>query len=283
MGVGLRRDHFDAVLANTRSVAWFEVIAENYVGFGGRAFRVLEHCLAQVPVIAHGVSTSIGGRDRYDEHWIAGLKSFLGRISAPFFSEHLCWSADRGWVSHDLLPLPFTTAAAQHVGRRTAELADRLELPILLENITYYANMPSSVLDEGAFVTEVLERSGAGLLLDVNNVYVNAINHGRDPEEVLCSLPLGRVRQIHVAGHRTENGLLIDDHSGPVAAPVMGLLASALERTGPVPILLEWDQCLPRLDTLIDEVDRVVQFVTARDGLRAGDPRPVNHGSRPVL
>jgi hypothetical protein len=257
VGIGLRRQHLDAITKTERRIDWIEIIPENFMGFGGHARRALDKCSQRWPVAVHGVALSLGGPDPLDQAYLAELGSLLDRVGAAWFSEHACWSAIGGVQTLDLLPLPFTETAAEHLAARTRHVADRIGLPLLLENITYYAEMPTSVLSEGAFLREVLQRSGAGLLLDVNNVYVNACNHGVDPRAALEALPIERTRQIHLAGHRREGDVLLDDHGSAVHDPVLDLYAFALERTGPVPTLIEWDNRVPPLDVLLDDADRV--------------------------
>jgi len=258
VGVGLRRRHFDALLSTTRRVDELEIIAENYVGFGGRARALLEHVAERFPLSVHGVGLSLGGPDPLDVPFLDGLRSLLDAYDVTTFSEHACFTRVGDAHSLDLLPLPFTEEAARWLGRRTREASERLERPVALENVTYYATMPTSVLDEGAFLRAALEEADAWLLLDVNNVYVNARNHGRDPSEVLAALPLERTARIHLADHREEDGLLLDDHSGPPRAAVMRVHLEALARIGrPVPTILEWDHALDTLDALLDAADRV--------------------------
>ena len=270
VGIGLRRQHLDAITKTDRPIDWIEITPENYMGFGGRARRVLAECARRWPVAVHGVALSLGGPDPLDEAYLAELGSLLDFVQATWFSEHACWSAIGGVQTLDLLPLPFTEEAADHLASRTRQVADRIGLPVLLENITYYAEMPTSVLSEGAFLREVLQRSGADLLLDVNNVYVNACNHGIDPRIALEALPIERTRQIHLAGHRKARDVLLDDHGSPVPDPVLDLYAFALERTGPVPTLIEWDNRVPSIDVLLDEAGRVraVYEAARRRGLK---------------
>jgi len=184
----------------------------------------------------------------------------LDRVNAPWWSEHLCFASNRGLAFHDLFPLPFTEEAVEHVCRRIDAVKRRLDRPLLLENITAYAEMPGGTMEEGAFIAAVLEESDTNLLLDVNNVYVNARNLGRDPLAALRALPLDRVRQIHLAGYTPApapfEGLLFDTHAAPVSEPVWRLFREALAICGPVPTLIEWDANVPTLDVLLDEADR---------------------------
>ncbi len=258
VGVGLRRAHLDAVLATERRVDELEIVPENYVGFGGRARAKLERIAERFPLSVHGVGLSLGGPDPLDRQFLLALRALLDGFDVPSFSEHACFSRVGDAHSLDLLPLPFTEEAARWLGRRTREAAERLERPVALENVTYYATMPTSVLDEGDFLRAALEEADASLLLDVNNVFVNAKNHGRDPLEVLHALPLERTARIHLADHREEDGVLLDDHSGPPRAVVMQLYLAALRRIGrPVPTILEWDHGLRDLDALLDAADQI--------------------------
>lgn len=276
VGIGLRRDHYDALecaapaeASPLASVDFVEVIPENYAGKGGRAARVFAEVRERMPVLAHGVSLSLGGPDPLDEEWLSTLKTFLDTHQIPFFTEHLSFTAARGVHLHELLPLPFTFEAARHVAARVRHAMERLERPVLLENPSALCRMPGD-LDEGTFTRAVIEESGAGLLLDVNNVYVSAANTGEDPRALLASLPLERTGQIHVAGHRDLGGVLLDDHRGPTPAPVLALLAEAVTRAPQVPVLLEWDTAIPPLEVVLEEAARVRATVNA-----ARDRRPV--------
>lgn len=255
VGISLRQPHYDAILASDRRVDWLEIQPENFMGTGGRPARALEQCLERWTVVPHGVALSIGGPDPLAEEYLAPLEKLLARVDPPYFSEHICYSSAHGVQFHDLLPLPFTDEAVHHVAKRARQVVDRLERPIVLENISFYAVMPGSTMTQGQFITSLLDEIDGGLLLDVNNVYVNATNHGRDVHEVLDELPLERTRQIHLAGHRKEGDLLIDDHGSAVIDEVWALYRHVLERIGPVPTLIEWENSLPPLDAVLDEAD----------------------------
>lgn len=273
IGVGLRRRHFSEVLKTDRRIDGLEFVPENFADFGGRAPAVLEACRERWPLRAHGVASNLGGRDPLNRSWSKRLKTCLDGLEAPCFSDHACFTADEGVSSLDLLPLPFTVASAEYLGSRAKAWAQHLERPLLLENITYYARMPGSQLREGAWLAHVLEVSGAGLLLDVNNLYVNARNHGEDPIRALDEMPLERVERIHLAGHAHRGDLLVDDHGGPVADAVMNLYEEVLRRCGPIETILEWDNRVPPLDILLDEADRIrarAQVTLARS---SGYPR----------
>ncbi len=253
VGIGLRQELFDAVLSTQREIAWLEFVPENYFAQSGFRRRALARCAERWPLVPHGVALSVGGPDPLDFDYLRKLKALLRSVSASYFSDHLCFSSAHGYAFHDLLPLPFTEAAARHAGERARQVADFIELPLLLENITYYAEMPGSELSEGEFMALVLEHSGAGLLLDLNNVYVNAKNHGRAPEDVLLDLPLERTRQIHLAGHVREGARLLDTHGAPVSGEVWQLYRKVCAHLGSVPTLVEWDTEIPSLDAVLDE------------------------------
>ena len=258
-----------------RQVDGLEMIPENFADFGGLAPKALDACRERFPVRAHGVATNLGGLDPLDADWLRRLKRLLDHVKAPCFSDHACFTAHQRVQSHDLLPLPFTEASAEHLGRRTREVSDRLERPMLLENITYYARMPGSTLTEPEWLERVLEISGAELLLDLNNLYLNAKNHGVpaddgewvDPDagepgapslvEWLERFPLHRVSRIHLAGFSPRGEVLLDTHGGPVEDPVLALYRQTLRRIGPVETIVEWDNHVPDIDVLLDEADRV--------------------------
>ena len=257
VGIGLRRPHHKSILGIERELDWLEFIPENFVGRGGRGPATLRAAAERWPVIGHGVSVSLGGPDPLDAEYLAALKQLLDDIGAPYYSDHICYASVGGTKLHDLLPLPFSQAAVEHVAPRVRELADRLERPILVENITCYAVMPGSDMSEGEFVRAIVEEADCGLLLDISNVYVNATNQGDDPLERLLALPLERAGQIHLAGYTDEGDRLVDTHAAPVVDAVWDLYEAALRRIGrPVSTLVEWDQRVPALDRVLDEADR---------------------------
>ncbi|MEM7151350.1 MAG: DUF692 domain-containing protein [Myxococcota bacterium] len=262
VGIGLRREHFAAIGGCDRALDWLEIIPENYVGRGGLVRRNLAQCRERWPVVAHGVSLSLGGPDPLDLEYVAGLKQLLDELEAPFYTDHLCYATIGGRNFYDLLPLPFSEEAVVHCAGRIRELADRLERPVGVENISYYAEMPGGSLSEGEFVSAVVTEAGCGLLLDVNNVYVNARNHDEDPVAALESLPLDAALQVHLAGHIEEGGRLLDNHGAPVLDEVWSLYRHALSKTGPVPTLIEWDTDIPPLDRVLDEADRARELWT---------------------
>jgi uncharacterized protein (UPF0276 family) len=256
VGIGLRREHFAALPTCEHAIGLLEIVPENFVGHGGRARAVLRACAERWPIAAHGVSLSLGGPDPIDHAYVRGLKTLLDELAVPLYTDHLCYASIGGISFHDLLPLPFSGEAVMHTARRIRELADALERPVAVENISYYATMPGSELDEGDFVRAVVEEADCGLLLDVNNAYVNARNHGLDPEAVLFALPLERTVHVHLAGHCPEDGRLVDDHGAPVDDAVWSLYGAVLARIGPRPTIVEWDTKIPPLARVLAEADR---------------------------
>lgn len=265
VGLGLRRDFIDEVLEAQSEgrpipgVSFFEISPENYMRRGGYFPAALERLAGSYRFLTHGLTLSLGGLDPLDEGYLRELSAFIAPLGAPFHSDHLCFSGGGGRALHDLLPLPHTERAAAHVAARVLEASERLEMPFAVENITYYLAPGRASMSEADFIGEVLERSQASLLLDVNNVYVNAKNHGTSPIELLERLPLDRVVQLHVAGHTysDEDGLILDTHGADMIPAVLDLCAWVIERTGPLPVVLERDHGIPPWDELLAEVARV--------------------------
>ena len=256
-GLGLRRELLAAFAeAGPDTVAFLEVAPENWMGLGGAAARQFRACTERYPFAAHGLSLSLGGPAPLDEGFVLDLKRFLDRHGIADYSEHLSWCSDDGHL-YDLAPIPFTDEAVRHVAARIRRVQDILERRIAVENVSYYA-APGQVLGELNFIDAVLAESGCDLLLDVNNVHVNAVNHGYDATAFLDGLPAARVRCLHVAGHYAEApDLLIDTHGADVVEPVWALLARAYRRCGVRPTVLERDFNLPPLATLLGEIDTI--------------------------
>lgn len=259
IGLGLRAALAEDLLQNPPAeLSWIECAPENYMRRGGRFPATLAQCAARWPVVTHGVSMSLGGTHPLDTAYLQTLKASLHEWDVPWHSDHLCFGVAGGVALHDLLPLPFTRAAAAHVAARVREAQDRVGVPMAVENITYYARPSDAEMDEADFVSEVVRSAGCRLLLDVNNVFVNAKNHGFDARAMLAKMPLDRVVQIHVAGHDdSDPRLVIDTHAEPIRSDIYDLLAWTLERTGPVPILLERDDNFPPWEELCNEIRRL--------------------------
>ncbi|MGI9309190.1 MAG: HvfB family MNIO-type RiPP peptide maturase [Gammaproteobacteria bacterium] len=240
-------------------ISFFEVAPENWIGVGGRFGKQFHSILEHYPLVCHGLSLSIGSPAPLDEKYLYQLKDFLDEHDVAAYSEHLSYCSDDGHL-YDLMPIPFTEGAVHYVADRIRKVQDILERPLIIENVSYYA-APSKEMDEIEFLRAVLEEADCELLLDVNNIYVNSINHRYDPEEFLYAIPASRVAYFHVAGHYKEaEDLRIDTHAAPVNDPVWSLLDKAYAHFGAVPTLLERDFNIPPLEELLAEVDRIVEL-----------------------
>ena len=259
-GIGLRAEHYDAVLEDRPPVGWLEVHSENYFGAGGKPLDYLERIRARYPLSLHGVGLSIGSTDPLDRQHLAKLKELIRRFEPALVSEHLSWSSVGGRYFNDLLPLPYTEEALDHMIARVAQVQDALGRQILIENPSSYLQYVESAIPEWEFLVELAERTGCGVLLDVNNIYVSACNHGFDATAYLQAVPRYVVREIHLAGftvNRVDDGeILIDTHNQPVWPPVWALYRQAVQRFGRIPTLIEWDTDLPELTVLVDEAYR---------------------------
>ncbi len=245
IGVGLRTTHFPTLLRRDPDVDWFEAITENFLDTGGRPLRVLELVAARTPVVLHGVSLSIGGTDRLDRAYLAKVKALAARVKAVWVSDHVCFTGVAGRNTHDLLPVPCDEPTLRHVVRRIREASDLLERPLVLENPSSYMEYAASTMPEWEFLARMAEEADCGLLLDVNNVYVSAFNHGFDAEAYVDAIAADRIVQVHLAGHTHKGDYILDTHSDHVAAEVWRLYARLMERTGAVSTLLEWDEAIP--------------------------------------
>ena len=254
LGVGLRTVHFDHILENEPSVDWFEVISENFMDTSGRPRYVLEQIAERYRVVMHGVSLSIGSTDPLNFEYLQKLKTLARIVGAVWISDHVCWTGVTGINTHDLLPLPYNEESLRHVVERTCIVQDFLERPLILENPSSYVTFANSSMSEAEFITRLADEADCGLLLDVNNVYVSAVNHDFDPVEYIKTIPFERVVQMHLAGHTDCGTHLIDTHDGPVIDPVWNLFRLAQERTNGVSTLLEWDANIPAFPVVHQEV-----------------------------
>jgi uncharacterized protein len=261
VGIGLRTPHSGEILARaergTLRAGFLEAISENHMVRGGRPRRLVEALRAELPVVLHGVSLNLGGADPLDDAYLAALGALVRRVEPPWLSDHLCWTGVGGRNLHDLAPLPHTEEALRHVAGRILTVQERLGRRIAVENVSSYVRFADDAMSEWEFLVGVAEAADCGILLDVNNVYVNAWNHGFDPLRYLDAIPAGRVFQIHLAGHSLSGALRIDTHDHPICDEVMALYAHAIRRLGPVSTLVEWDDRLPDLDGLLAEAERV--------------------------
>jgi uncharacterized protein len=252
-GIGLRTEHYAAVLATPPPVDWFEVISDNFMVPGGNPRRVLRAVRERWPVVLHGVSLSLGATDPLDARYLDDLAALAHEIEPAIVSDHLCWGSHGGAYAHDLLPLPFTEEALAHVAERVLRVQDRLKRQLLVENVSSYVAFKQSTMTEWQFLVALAERTDCGLLLDVHNVFVSAHNHGFDARAFLDAIPVGRVGQFHLAGHSRLGDLLLDTHDTPVREEVWDLYRHAVTRFGGVPTLIEWDDKLPSLARVVEE------------------------------
>jgi uncharacterized protein len=268
VGLGLRWPLIESILEESpRELSWLEVAPENYMGRGGRFRNGLDKCLAKFPVVTHGLALSLGGPDALDTGYLAGLREFTQSVQTPWHSDHLCFSVVDGVATHELLPLAFNEAMVGHVADRIKRAQDALGMPLAVENVSSYGIVPGSVMREEEFVSAVIDRADCGLLLDVNNVYVNSKNHKYDPRAMLRALPLDRVWQLHVAGHeKTADGNLLDTHGERVCEEVFELLEWTLAQTGPKPVLLERDGNFPDWNEIVGEVRRIAEIGVRAEG-----------------
>lgn len=259
-GIGLRAQHHREVLSGAPRVGWFEAHSENYFADGGAHVEALMRIRARYPLSLHGVGLSLGSTDPWDRLHLQKLRRAIGRFEPGLVSEHLSWSSAGGRFANDLLPLPYTEEALRHASARIAEVQDALGRQILIENVSSYLRFNDSSLTEWQFLAAVAAESGCGILLDINNIFVAAHNHGYDCREYLQAIPRGAVQEFHLAGHsRVEiDGapLLIDTHGSPVCEAVWELYGAALRRFGEVPTLIEWDTDIPAIQVLEAEADR---------------------------
>jgi hypothetical protein len=254
-GLGLRVEHYQALLEQPRGIDWLEIISENYMVPGGLPLVWLERFRERFPLAMHGVSLSIGGTDPLDEGYLARLGALARRIEPAWVSDHLCWTGVQGINLHDLMPLPYTEEALEHVVARVRQVQDRLGRRILLENVSSYIRFADAQLEEWEFLAEVAARADCLVLLDINNIYVSATNHGFDPLRYLEGIPVERVQQFHLAGHEQGEALLVDTHDAAVPTSVWELYRAAVRRFGAISTMIERDDHIPPLDELVAELD----------------------------
>jgi uncharacterized protein (UPF0276 family) len=254
-GLGLRTDHYETILESRPNIDWFEILSENYLVPGGKPLHFLDRVRADYPLVMHGVSLSIGSTDPLNHDYLRQLKALAARVEPAWISDHLCWTGVHGRNMHDLLPLPYTEEAVAHVAARVQQVQDVLGRRLLLENVSSYVTYKQSDMTEWEFLNAVVARADCQILLDVNNIYVSSFNHGFDPLDYLNAVPVERVQQFHLAGHRYLDTHIIDTHDEPVVDPVWDLYRAAVRRFGPVSTMIERDDNIPPLAELLDELD----------------------------
>jgi len=273
-GIGLRTAHYQHVLASKPPIAWFEVHSENYFAAGGKNRYYLEQIRRDYPFSFHGVGLSLGSSDELNRQHLQQLKKLIADFSPALVSEHLCWSAFAGQHLHDLLPLPYTPEAIEHFAIRVSQAQEFLGRQILIENVSTYLQFNHSTLTEAEFLVELVQRTGCGILLDINNLYVNSQNHQWDANAYLQTIPRGYVHEMHLAGFTEKQvdagtTILIDTHSQPVTPAVWELYAQAVQRFGKVPTLIEWDKEIPEFQVLWEHAQQANRIMESYDVVAA--------------
>lgn len=271
-GIGLRAEHYQEILGKLPDIGWLEVHSENYFGDGGRPLFYLEKLAHHYPLSFHGVGLSIGSTDKLDIRHLKKLKNLIDQFQPGLVSEHLSWGSFQGTHFNDLFPMPYTSEALKHMAERINYIQEYLGRQILIENVSSYLQFEYSEMTEWEFLEQLAAQAGCGILLDVNNIYVNACNHGFDGKDFINSISRKYVQEIHLAGHTTKhidgNVILIDTHNQRVTDKVWSLYEFAIRRFGKTSTLIEWDSDLPTLDTLLDEAnmaDRILQTVNENE------------------
>jgi uncharacterized protein (UPF0276 family) len=253
-GLGLRPQHYSDILEASPKVDWFEAISENYMVPGGQPLRMLDKIRARYPIVLHGVSLSIASTAPFNENYLKDLKTLAARVEPQFVSDHLCWTGVHGVNLHDLLPIPYTREALDHVVARVHYVQEYLGRPLAIENVSTYVQFAHSEMPEWEFITELTKRTGCWLVFDVNNVFVSAFNHGWDAHAFIDGIPIDRVVQFHLAGHEHNVSHIIDTHDALVPEEVWELFRAAVKRFGPVSTIIERDDNIPPLADLVAEL-----------------------------
>jgi len=253
-GLGLRTDHYHSIIENQPDIDWFEILTENYLVPGGKPHYYLDQIKEHYPIVMHGVSMSIGSSDPIDFNYLKDVKALSKRVNARWISDHLCWTGVHKTNLHDLLPLPYTEEALNHIVQRIKQVQDYLEQPILIENVSSYLTYQQSTMTEWDFIKEITTAADCYVLLDINNIYVSAFNHQFNPEDFLNGIPTHRVKQFHLAGHTNNGDHIIDTHDHEIISPVWDLYAKALQIYGMIPTMIERDDNIPPFEELYAEL-----------------------------
>lgn len=253
-GLGLRPEHYQAITTQSISVDWLEILTENYLVPGGKPLYFLDKVAERFPLAMHGVSLSIGSSDPIDWQYLHQVKQLAQRIKATWISDHLCWTGINGVNMHDLLPLPYTEEALEHVATRVIKVQDYLQEPLVLENVSSYITYPESTLTEAEFLHELYKLTGCKILLDINNIIVSAHNHNQNPKAFIDTIPPEAIQQIHLAGHSTQGDIKIDTHDAPVPNSVWELYHYTIEKHGDISTMIERDDNIPKIEALVDEI-----------------------------
>ena len=272
LGLGLRSVHYSTILEQRPPIDFFEILTENYLDTEGRPVWIVDQVAAHYPIVMHGVSLNLGTADPLDRAYLAKVKALAERVKARWLGDHVCFTGVAGKNSHDLLPLPYDETTLRHLIRRTKQVQEILERPLVLENPSTYVTFKQSTMGEAEFIGRLANEADCGLLLDVNNIYVSCRNHGWEPDEYLAHVPFDRVTQIHIAGHTDKGTHCVDTHSKPVIERVWEIYAEAERRTGGRATILEWDDDIPSFEVTFAELQKAAPFKNA--GKAAGGRAP---------
>lgn len=259
-GLGLRTEHYIDFIERKPAVDWLEVISENYMVPGGKPLYFLDKIRQDYPMVMHGVSMSIGSTAPLNMQYLQDLKALIARVEPGWVSDHICWTGTEQMNLHDLLPMPYTEAALQHLVSRISQVQDILGRQLVLENVSSYVSYAADEMPEWTFVAELAKRADCRLLLDVNNIYVSSVNHGFDPHDYVNAIPAERIAQIHLAGHEDHGDYIIDTHDHPVSDKVWALYAYTMSRIGATPTMIERDDNIPPLNELLKELAQARQL-----------------------
>jgi len=254
-GLGLRPDYYEEILSQQPDLNWFEILTENYLVPGGKPLYYLDKIREHYPIVMHGVSLSIGSTEPFDKEYLNQLKSLAARVEPVWISDHLCWTGVQGLNVHDLLPIPYTREAINHIVSRISYIQDFLGRPLLIENVSSYLTYKQSEMSEWDFILEIVNQAGCYILLDVNNIYVSSVNHQFNPLDYINAMPADRVAQIHLAGHSNHGDYIIDTHDAPVIQPVWDLYAQTIARLGRISTMIERDDNMPPFHELMAEIN----------------------------
>ena len=259
-GIGLRSQHFATVEAQKPVVPWFEILSDNYLIEGTVQREFAQQIRPDYPMTFHGVGLSIGSVEPLNKEYLKRLLKLKKELEPAWVSDHLCWTSAHGYNTHDLIPLPYTKDVADHIADRILQVQDALGERLVIENVSSYMQFKDSDMSEWDFINLVIEKSDCNLLLDINNIYVSAINHNFNAEDYLLAMPADKVKEIHLAGYEDKDTHLLDTHSRPVTAPVWDLFAKAVRHVGEVPVLIEWDNDIPEFSRLMQEANTAKQI-----------------------
>ena len=254
-GIGLRSQHFATIEEQKPAVPWFEILSDNYLIEGTVQREFAQQIRPDYPITFHGVGLSIGSVEPLNKEYLKRLLTLKKELEPAWVSDHLCWTSAHGYSTHDLIPLPYTEHVADHIVDRILQVQDALGERLVIENVSSYMQFKDTDMSEWDFINLVIEKSDCNLLLDVNNIYVSAINHNFNAEDYLLAMPADRVKEIHLAGYEDKDTHLLDTHSRPVTEPVWDLFAKAVQHVGDVPVLIEWDNDIPEFSRLMQEAD----------------------------